>query len=679
MTNILSVENIYKSYGEKVLVGGVSFGLDEGDRIALVGVNGTGKSTLLKMVAGLETPESGSITLNAHATVQYLPQEPSFEVDNTVLDEVFQGDSREMVMLREYEATLSALEQTPSDEKAQEKLLRLQAQVDALGAWQLEHLAKTILTRLGITNFHAGVGTLSGGQRKRIALAKALIQPSSLLILDEPTNHIDDESAQWLENYLVQRKGALLMVTHDRYFLDRVVNRILELDKGCLYQYPGNYETFVETKVNREAQAGASEEKRQNFLRNELQWIKRGPRARGTKQKARTERYYEVLEQGNPAPNTSLELSSVKAHLGKTVVELNHVNKSYGGKQLIRDFTYTVLRDDRVGIIGPNGIGKSTLLKLMAQTVDPDSGEVVVGATVKLGYFSQEHEELPLNQRAIDYIREEAEYVETADGTTISVAQMLERFLFPGPVQWTPIGQLSGGEKRRLYLLRVLMSAPNVLLLDEPTNDFDIPTLSVLESYLDDFAGAVIVVSHDRYFLNRVADKIFAFEGDAVITKNNGNLTDYLERFTERRKFEDEATGFVVESGRVLRDRSEKTQSEDAKSGKNKSPQAANAAVKRDRKDLDQSAGGAAKMAPTERPLKFSYREQKEWETIEATIAETEQALAKIITEMEAAGGDYGRVHELYGEQQRIEAELNQLLERWTYLSEIAERHGERS
>lgn len=645
MTNILSVENIYKSYGEKLLVGGVSFGIDEGDRVGLIGVNGTGKSTLLKMVAGLELPESGLVTLNGRARVRYLPQEPVFDGDNTVLDEVFQGDAQEMVLLRAYEATLHLLEQSPTDGKAQEKLLRIQTQVDALGAWQLEHEAKTILTRLGITNFQARVGTLSGGQRKRIALAQALIQPSDLLILDEPTNHIDDESAQWLENYLVQRKGALLMITHDRYFLDRVVNRIFELDKGRLYQYQGNYETFVETKMDREARQQASEGKRQNFLRNELEWIKRGPKARGTKQKARTDRYYEALEQGNQAADSTLELSSVKTRLGKTVVELNHVSKSYGDTPLIQDFTYTVLRDDRVGIIGQSGVGKSTLLKLMAQRLQPDSGEVVVGTTVKMGYFSQEHDELPRSQRAIDYIREEAEYVETADGETISAAQMLERFLFPGPVQWTPIAKLSGGEKRRLYLLRVLMSAPNVLLLDEPTNDLDIATLTVLESYLDDFAGAVIVVSHDRYFLDRVVDKVFAFAGDGVITQNNGDFTDYMERSIERRMSEDGA----------------------------KSAESQGVAAKENRQGVAQGAGDGARSTPSDRPLKFSFREQKEWESIEDTIARFEEARAKVTAEMEAAGGDYGRVQELYGEQQRIEAKLNQLLERWTYLSEIAE------
>lgn len=627
--NILSAENVYKSYGDKVLVDSVSFGIEEGDRIGLIGVNGTGKSTLLKLVAGLESPESGTVTLGGRIVVHYLPQEPVFDPAATVLEQVFYGDTPVMRLLRQYEETLDAVSQASHTSDQQAKLIRIQTQLDEMDAWQLEHEAKVILTKLGITDFRAVVGTLSGGQRKRIALARALIEPSDLLILDEPTNHIDNESIVWLEAYLQKRQGALFMVTHDRYFLDRVVNRIFELDGGKLYRYPGNYNTFLETKLEREAQLRSSEDKRQNFLRNELEWIKRGPKARGTKQKARTNRYYDVLEQSPDVGTEGLDISVARSRLGKTVIELQNVSKGYAAHPLIQDFTYIVLRYDRIGIVGPNGSGKSTLLKLMTGKHVPDSGSVVVGSTVKIGYFSQEHEEIDGSQRVIEYIREEAEYVETADGENISAAQMLERFLFPGSLQWTPIAKLSGGEKRRLALLRMLMSAPNVLLLDEPTNDLDIPTLSVLESYLEDFPGAVIVVSHDRYFLDRVVEKVFSFERNGHISKQFGNYSEYLAH----RPVDSETTPVA---------RTPETETGDVQQ-------------------------------PTRTTLKFTYKEQKEYEGIDERIAETEQSLRDTTKQMEGAGGDYEQLQTLYANQQTLESLLSELLERWTYLNERAE------
>lgn len=628
--NILSAQDLSKNYGDKVLLNQVSFGIDSEDRIGLIGVNGTGKSTLLKMIAGVEWPDSGTITLGGRVTVHYLPQEPVFDFDTTVLDGVFQGDAPVMRVLREYEQTLNHLSLKPNDESLQKQVLRLQNQLEELDAWQLEHEAKTILTKLGITDYFAVIGTLSGGQRKRVALARALIQPSELLILDEPTNHIDNESVLWLETYLQKRQGALFMVTHDRYFLDRVVNRIFELDKGHLYSYPGNYSTFVETKLQREEAQRASEEKRQNFLRNELEWIQRGPRARGTKQKARTERYYETLEQTPDTVSGTLEISTASSRLGKRVIELEHVGKSYAEERVIDDFTYIVLRRDRVGIVGSNGSGKSTLLKLMAGELVPDEGTVTIGQTVRIGFFKQEHENLNGNQRVIDFIRDVAEYVETAEGEQITAAQMLERFQFPGPLQWTPIAKLSGGEKRRLALLKTLMSAPNVLLLDEPTNDLDIQTLSILESYLDDFPGAVVVVSHDRYFLDRTMEKLFVFTGHGEIRPYIGSYTEYLS----------------LQQGAPLED-----------TVVQKTPNSSGSSGRPARRNV----------------IKFTFQEQKEYETIEERVSEAEQALSDINLEMEKASGDYARLQELYNTQQELEAKLNHLLERWTYLSERAE------
>ncbi|GMA62516.1 ABC-F family ATP-binding cassette domain-containing protein [Alicyclobacillus fastidiosus] len=629
--NILSAERMAKRYGEKVLLDDVSFGIDGADKVGLIGVNGTGKSSLLKILAGLDEPDSGTVTLGSGVRVHFLPQDPQFDHDGTVLEQVFYGDLPVMRLLRVYEDTLNQLQLNPGSAAAQKQLIRLQSQMDESDAWNLEHEAKTILTQLGITDMHSKVGTLSGGQRKRVAMARALIQPSDLLVLDEPTNHIDNETVAWLESYLARRKGALFMVTHDRYFLDRVVNRIFELHNGHIYTYQGNYEAFLEGKMAREEAARSTEEKRQNFLRNEIEWIRKGPRARGTKQKARTDRYYEVLEQTPEAIGETVAISTASTRLGKSVVELHQVVKAFADKQIVNGFDYIVQRNDRIGIIGPNGAGKSTLLRMIAGMELPDSGEVRIGSTVKMGYFAQEHEAVDSDTRVIDVIREEAEYVETADGERIRATQMLERFLFPASLQWTPVAKLSGGERRRLALLKTLMSAPNVLLLDEPTNDLDIPTLSVLESYIDDFAGAVIAVSHDRYFLDRVADKIFALDGRGNIEVYFGNYTDYLERAASR------------------------THADDSK---------------------EPSPDSRADPNPHTRvrdTLKFTFKEQKEYDEIEGLIEETETALQDVIKQMEVHAADHVRLQELFAQQQAFESKLEHLLERWTYLSELAE------
>lgn len=628
--HLLSAEHIHKMYGEKILLDDVSFGIDEDDRIGLIGVNGTGKSTFLKIIAGLEWPDAGKITPSSHVLVHYLPQNPEFEQTSSVLDQVFYGDRPVMKLLRDYQRVVDALASDPGDTRLQDKLIRMQSALDSMNAWALEHEAKIILTQLGIRDFEAVVGTLSGGQRKRVALARALITPCDLLVLDEPTNHIDNQMAAWLESYLQKRKGALLMVTHDRYFLDRVTNRIFELDYGHLYRYEGNYNTFLAGKVQREAQERASEEKRQNFLRNELEWISRGPRARGTKQKARTERYYDVLENTPESSKETLDLSTPASRLGNTVIELHQVTKGYHGPAVINNFSYILLRNDRIGIVGPNGSGKSTLLKLMAGKHMPDNGRVVIGSTVKIGYFAQEYEEMDGSQRVIEYIREVAEYVQTADGHTITAAQMLERFLFPGHLQWTPLAKLSGGERRRVALLRTLMEAPNVLLLDEPTNDLDIPTLAILESFIDDFQGAVVAVSHDRYFLDRIVDKIFAFEGQGNIIEHLGDFSSYLDA----KVVEEVVSQKPLPSAIVIH-----------------------------------ATGDEKKPA-----LKFTYQEQKEYDQIDGVIADAEQRLAIVTQKMQQAGGDYAKLQTLYDEQKALEAKLDLLLERWTYLNEFAEK-----
>ncbi|WP_068496744.1 ABC-F family ATP-binding cassette domain-containing protein [Paenibacillus kribbensis] len=642
--NIMTVEHITKSYGEKVLFQDASFGMDEHDKIGVVGVNGTGKSTFLRVISGLEPPDDGNIAVNNDVRIQYLAQNPEFDPEMKVLQHIFHGNQPEMKAVREYTETMELLELNPGSEELQSRLLRASQQMDTFQAWQLESEAKNILTRLGITQFEERMGVLSGGQRKRVVLAAALIQPCELLILDEPTNHIDNESVEWLEQYLQKRRGALLMITHDRYFLDRVANVMLELDHGRLFRYEANYTRFLELKAEREEREASSEQKRKNLLRNELAWIRRGAKARSTKQKARIERYEQLRDQQPEARSGSVEMSVASTRLGKKILELEHLSKSVDSRKLIQDLSYIAVPGDRVGILGPNGSGKSTLLQMIAQLVEPDSGSVVLGPTVKLGYFTQEHQEMNESLRVIEYIKEEAEVIRTADGSTITAAQMLERFLFAPNAQWTVISRLSGGEKRRLYLLRVLMSAPNVLLLDEPTNDLDIQTLSVLEDYLDEFPGVVFIVSHDRYFLDRTVDKILAFEGEGQVRVHVGDYSEYAEWMSKNAQ---SSTATPVSPGT-------------ASSARSSAPK---------------SAGASNSVKETSKTkLKFTFKEQREYEQIDDLIEQAEEKLADIQRQMEEAFSDSARLQELMAEQAKAEEHLEYQMERWTYLNELAEQ-----
>lgn len=646
--NILSAEGISKSYSEKVLLNDIWLGIEAGDKIGLIGINGTGKSTLLKVIAGFENPDSGRIIKTNNIDIGYLEQNPSFEEDTTVLQQVFSGQSPVMLLLKEYEVLLRKCQGNPEDKQVEKRLLDIMQKMDAGNVWTVESEAKTILTKLGVSDFNAEVTRLSGGQRKRVAMASVLIIPTDLLILDEPTNHIDNDSVDWLEKYLNGRRGALLMVTHDRYFLERVANRIIELDNGKLYSYQANYSKFLEMKAEREEQELASERKRQNLLRTELEWIRRGAQARSTKQKARIERFEKLQETETSRQENSIDIQIGSARLGRKVIELSNIGKAFGEKVLIRDFSYILLRDDRIGIIGPNGTGKSTLLGIISGKIKPDSGNVEIGETVKTGFFTQESQEMNPELRVIEYIRQVAEHIETKKGS-LSASQMLERFLFPQSVQWTPIARLSGGERRRLYLLSILMGAPNVLLLDEPTNDLDIQTLTILESYLDDFPGAVITVSHDRFFLDRMAERIFAFEGNGYINKYAGNYSDYKEA--------------------SLMDSTLSDQFQNTKSARGDGKKACNTEYQADSQPTRDNRG-----AQKERSLKFTFKEQKEYEEIDEKIANKEGELEKIKADIEIAVSDFALLQELLVQQQKLEEELNYLMERWTYLYELAER-----
>lgn len=593
--NIINIEHISKVFGEKQVFDDISCGIHQGDKIGIIGINGTGKTTLLKIIAGLQEPDQGQVIFQKGLRVTYLPQSPKFPEHATVLSYVADG---------------------------------------ADGAdWGRESEAKNALNRLGITDHHEEIDHLSGGQKKRVALARTLVNPADVLILDEPTNHIDNEMAVWLEEYLNQWKGAIIMVTHDRYFLDRVTNKILEIDHGKLYSYTANYSQFLELKAQREEMELASERKRQSVLRMELEWAKRGCRARTTKQRARLERL-EALKNGKaPVRDAEVEMDSVETRMGKKTIELHHISKSYGQKKLIDDFEYIVLKNQRLGIIGPNGCGKSTLMKIITGKEEPDQGTVEIGDTVKIGYFAQEVTEMDENQRVIDYIKDVAEYVPTKDGR-ITASQMLERFLFTPAMQYTPIGKLSGGERRRLYLLKVLMDAPNVLILDEPTNDLDIPTLTILEDYLDSFLGIVITVSHDRYFLDNIADRIFAFEAGGKLVQYEGGYTDYLE--AKERK-----------NGTVVRESEE------------------SAKKKADRKNWK-------KDAPEK--LKFTYKEQKEYETIDDEIASLEQKIEELDEQMMQYATNSAKLSEITEQKEAAEAALEEKMERWVYLNDLAER-----
>ncbi|WFA09175.1 ABC-F family ATP-binding cassette domain-containing protein [Tissierella sp. Yu-01] len=617
---LLNIENVSKAYTEKALLKNVSFGIMENDKIGLIGVNGTGKTTLLKLIASIEEPDEGRIIKTNNVNIEYLPQNPHFDPNAKVIEQVFKGNSENMKVIREYESAIN----DPNSPK--DRIIKLTQLMDEINGWELESEAKNVLTKLGINRFEELIGNLSGGQKKRVALASALINPSDLLILDEPTNHLDNETIDWLEEYLQHRKGALLMITHDRYFLDRVVKQIIELDDGNLYSYKGNYSYFVEKKSEREESIIATELKRQNLYRKELAWMKRGARARTTKQKARIQRFNELEENAVDLANEKLEISVASSRLGKKIIELKEIFKSYGDLNLIKDFTYTVLRDDRVGILGPNGMGKSTLLKIFAGRLAPDDGTVEIGETVKIGYFSQETTEMDDTQRVIDYIKDAGEYVTTSDETKISASQMLERFLFPPDLQWNPIGKLSGGEKRRLYLLRVLMEAPNVLLLDEPTNDLDIQTLTILEDYIEEFPGAVVIVSHDRYLLDKIVEKVFVFEGNGRIVEYTGNYS-YFRDIQKEVETEEKAKEPKVER----------------KKSSNKK-------------------------------LKFTYSEQREWETIDEDIVALEERIANVEKEMETVATQYTKLEELMNQKQDLENQLEEKMDRWVYLSELDEK-----
>ncbi len=626
--NLLTIENLKKSYSDRELFHEISFGISEGDKIGLIGVNGTGKSTLLKIVAGVERPDSGSVTTANGIRIGYLPQTPVFEDGMTVLNQVFKSDHPIMNLVKDYEDTLLRIEENKEDPSLEKRLVELSQKMDRADAWGLESDAKAILTKLGITRFHQRVEELSGGQKKRVAMAGALISPVDLLILDEPTNHIDNDTVEWLEQYLAKYTKALLMVTHDRYFLDRVVNKTLEIDKGEIYAYKGNYSDFLEQKAEREELTLAGERKRQNFLRTELMWVRRGAQARSTKQKARLARFEEVAAQKAPELRENVEINVASSRLGKKTVEVNHISKSYGGVMYIDDFSYILLKDDRIGIVGPNGCGKSTLLNIMAGRLDSTSGSVEIGDTVKIGMFSQENSEMDMEKRVIDYIRDVAEYVPTSDGR-ITASQMLEKFLFPPDLQWAPIGKLSGGEKRRLYLLKILMEAPNILFLDEPTNDLDIETLAILEDYLDHFQGAVVSVSHDRYFLDRVAGRIFAFEGNGRIKQYEGGYSDYQ------------------------RVREEAVDMEEA--------------VKREEREERPKEEKQGKL------LKLSYKDQREYDTIGDVIASLETKIENADAEIAAAGSDYVKLQEYMEKKEAWERELEEAMERWMVLSEMVE------
>ncbi|OZU87711.1 multidrug ABC transporter ATP-binding protein [Virgibacillus indicus] len=620
---MLTIENLYKSYGEKVLFNNITCTIANHERIGLIGVNGTGKSTFLKTIAGIESPEKGTVKHAKDYHIEYLAQDPVLDSSLTVIEQIYHGDAAIMKLMRDYERALLRLQRDANDNTAQDQLLKLQQKMDEAEAWEANTTAKTVLTKLGITQFDKKITELSGGQKKRVAIAKALIQPADLLILDEPTNHLDNETVEWLEKFLQSYKGSLLLVTHDRYFLNRVTNRIYELDKGNLYIYEGNYEVFLEKKAEREALEASSEIKHQNTLRRELAWLRRGARARSTKQKARIERIGDMKEQTFDTKKQNVDFQVGSTRLGKKVIELKNIDKSFQGKNLLKDFSHLITPGERLGIIGPNGSGKTTLLNIMAERISPDSGEIEVGETVKIGYYTQGDEELDGSMRIIDYIKEVAEVIYTIDGDVITAEQMLERFLFSRPEQWTYIRKLSGGERRRLYLLKVLMREPNVLFLDEPTNDLDTQTLSVLEEYLDNFPGVVITVSHDRYFLDRVVDRLLAFSGEGHTNLFFGNYSEYLEQ-----------------------------NQEDAE----KKPKP----VKTD-------------IRPKKQKKKLSYMEQKEWESIEDQIMDLEGKIEELQAGIIEAGSDSEKVQELFAEQQKVEAVLEAKMERWEELSLLVE------
>ncbi|OUL28832.1 ABC-F family ATP-binding cassette domain-containing protein [Nostoc sp. 106C] len=639
--SIITLQSVNKDFGIKEILKDANFSLDATDKVGLIGTNGSGKSTLLKMIAGLEPVDSGQILVNSSSKVIYLPQQPDLDENHTVLEQIFADSGEHMALVREYEELSDKLAHYPEDSQLMSRLSAVMQRMDANGAWELETNAKIILTKLGISDFNAVIGTLSGGYRKRIALATALLSEPDVLLMDEPTNHLDALSVEWLQSYLNRYRGALFLITHDRYFLDRVTNRIIEIDRGDIYSYTGNYSYYLEKKALAEESAVSTQRKHQGVLRRELEWLKRGPKARSTKQKARIDRVHAMRETEFKQANGKVDISTVSRRIGKKVIAINNISKAYNERTLIKDFTYEFSPEDRVGIIGANGAGKSTLMDMITGRVQPDAGNVEIGATIHIGYFDQHSEELLTalneNQRVIDYIKEEGEFVQIADGTKITASQMLERFLFPGNQQYAPIHKLSGGEKRRLFLLRVLMSAPNVLILDEPTNDLDVQTLAVLEDYLEDFSGCVIVVSHDRYFLDRTIDTIFAFEEGGILRQYPGNYSVYLDY-----KKAEEAT----QQETAIKEKSNKVEVEKIASQPNDSE--------------------------NKKRRRLSNWEKQEFEKLEGKIAQLEVEKAEVEKALlNVPPGNYSQVQKLYEQVEALKQAIDTATERWLELAEI--------
>ena len=632
--SIVTLQSVKKDFGIKELLKDASFSLDTNDKVGLIGTNGSGKSTLLKMIAKLESIDSGQILVNSGAKIVYLPQQPDMDENHTVLEQVFADSGEQMNLVREYEELSDKLAHYPDDSQLMSRLSSVMQRMDTTGAWEVETNAKIILTKLGIADFDVKVGTLSGGYRKRIALAAALISEPDLLLMDEPTNHLDALSVEWLQSYLNRYRGALLLITHDRYFLDKVTNRIIEIDRGDIYNYTGNYSYYLEKKALAEESAVSTQRKHQGILRRELEWLKKGPKARSTKQKARIERAHALRDTEFKQLNGKVDISTVGRRIGKKVIELQNVSKGYNGRTLIKDFTYEFSPEDRIGIIGGNGAGKSTLMDIMTARIKPDSGTVEIGTTIHIGYFNQHSEELLTavneDQRVIDYIKEEGEFIQISDGTKITASQMLERFLFPGNQQYAPINKLSGGEKRRLYLLRILISAPNVLILDEPTNDLDVQTLAVLEDYLEDFNGCVIVVSHDRYFLDRTVDRIFALEEGGGLRQYPGNYSIYLDYKKAEEAEKQETQKPVIVEEKVI------------------SP-----------------------VTETKKRRRLSNWERREFEELEGKIAKLETEKTAVERKLATVAGNYSQVQKLYEEVETLKKNIDVATERWLELAEM--------
>lgn len=636
---IFTVRSLKKDFGIKEILRDASFTLEEGDKVGLIGTNGSGKSTLLKMIAGLEPIDGGALWVNSGAKIVYLPQQPDLNDDYTVLEQVFADSGEQMALIREYEAISSRLAHGQGNtDDLMTQLSRVSQRIEAANAWELETKAKVILSKLGIEDFDAKISTLSGGYRKRIAIATALLSEPDVLLMDEPTNHLDALSVEWLQSYLNRYPGAVLLITHDRYFLDQITNRILEVDRGDLYAYSGNYAYYLTKKAEAEESALSSQRKHAGVLRRELEWLKRGPKARSTKQKARIDRIHEMQEQEFKQAQGKVDISTVGRRIGKKVIELHNISKSYDGRTLIKDFTYLFNPEDRIGVIGGNGSGKSTLMNIITGRVEPDSGTVEIGSTIHIGYFDQYSEDVNINenQRVIEYLKGVAELVKTVDGSVITASQMLERFLFPPDQQYAPIHKLSGGERRRLFLLRVLMQAPNVLILDEPTNDLDVQTLGVLEEYLEDFNGCVIVVSHDRYFLDRTVDTIFAFEEGGEIRQYPGNYSVYLDF---RRDAEE------AEAQRV-----------------------------RDATPTPQKSNPRSKSNDDQKPRKLTFKEKREYEQLETQIPEWEAEREALEKEMYInPPSDYTQLQQMTERLAELTTTIETATERWLELAERVE------